>query len=427
MPPSRRAHFCLVAGALLLIPSLVLAKNPRRPKGVTPTEAVGQAVELLLLADQYGWSTPGALESGRTLVRDPEADADTLSLLLWRAAYRWSRRGTADAHRLINFLKAPLSPTEARALLEKDDDLPARVAAMVLIDGCMHTIKIAGALSLTDAHNALARCSASKTAAESLSFVGEQLQALQPQTQLGQDLVPQWRATLESARLPDLLPYDDLLVFSDGQPVATTPAILRLGPDGAELTYRPVISVVDGKVVTDAGPPAESLSADSPDVVLRWQTIASRRAASSQEAVLSGTTSATPADAPTWLAAPPKHIAYRQVDDAIRSIHPEARETPAPICWVGKHSAHESMQCFVRSDQTPEGAFIVRLPDPDPSRTRVDLLSLQGTDTLAWLVPNDETTVSEVSEALSDLRALGLPVRVARTEGLPQLADAESE
>ena len=85
------------------------------------------------------------------------------------------------------------------------------------------------------------------------------------------------------------------------------------------------------------------------------------------------------------------------------------------------------MQCFVRSDQTPEGAFIVRLPDPDPSRTRVDLLSLQGTDTLAWLVPNDETTVSEVSEALSDLRALGLPVRVARTEGLPQLADAESE
>jgi hypothetical protein len=384
-------------------------------------------VELLLLADQYGWSTPGAVESGRTLVRDPEADAESLSLLLWRAAYRWSRRGNPDAHRLIGFLKAPLTPAEARTLIEKNDDLPARVAAMVLVDGCMHTIKIAGALSLTDAHHALAQCSASKSAAESLAFVGAQMQALQPQTQLGQGLVPQWRTTLASARLPDLLPYEDLLVFSDGQPVSTPPAILRLGPDGAELTYRPVISVVDGQVVTDAGPPAEALTAESPDVVLRWQTIASRRAVSSQQAVLAGVSSSTAsADAPTWLAAASQQAAYRQLDDAIRAIHPEAQEKPSPVCWLGNHGDRESMQCFDRSEQTPEGAFIVRLPDPDPSRTRVDLLSLQGTDTLAWLVPNDETTVSEVSEALSDLRALGLPVRVARTEGLPQLADADA-
>ena len=425
MPACRRAHFCLLVGILFLLPSVVLAKVPRRPKGVTPTAAVAQAVELLLLADQYGWSTPGAVDSGRALVRNSEADSATLSLSLWQAADRWSKRGTADAHRLIGFLQAPLQPQEARALIENGDDLPAKVAAMVLVDGCMHTIKIANALSLSDAHRALAQCSASTTAAESLSFVGEQLEQLQPQTQVGRDLVPQWRDTLATARLPDLLPYQDLLQFSDGVRVGAAPAILRMHDDTTTLVYRPVISVVQGRVVTDAGPPAETLTNENPDVVLRWQTIASRRAVSSQQAGMTTTRSQASNPEPDWLAAVAQDVHYRRLDDAIRIIHPNAEEQTTTTCWVGNYGAQESMQCFDRTIQSPEGAFIVRIPDPDPARTRVDLLALQGSGTRAWIVPSDETTVAEVSDAISDLRALGLPVSVARAEGLPQLADAE--
>jgi hypothetical protein len=416
----------LVLGSVFFVPTVQAGKVPRRPKGITHTEAVAQAVELLVLSDQYGWSVAGAIESGRALVRDPKADAERLSLMLWRAAYRWSLRGTPEARRVFDLLKDPPSPAAARALAGAQDDLASQIAAMMLVDGCMHTIAIAGSLPFADAHLALARCADADSAAVTLTYLGPALNQLNPQTQLGRDLVASWRLQLAEVRIPAELGFDQLPALSDGQPVTSTPAILRVTASETFLSYRPVLSVVDLQLLVNRGPPAEPLVGDNNnDAVLRWNTIANRRRASLERTELRRWLSVGALEsAPQWLAAADQDAPYRRVDNAIAWVSPESRDGATQVCWLGHSRGRETMQCFERAEQTPDGAFYVSLPDPDPDHTRVELLSRQGQDSAIWIVPSDDTSVAEVSRRLSDLRALGLTAKVARSAHLPELADA---
>ena len=293
----RRARALLrrVSLLVLVVVCLVLTAadepRPARPTGLSAARSVAMALELALLADNDWDATPGSLDEARALLQRSDLEQDQVRELALEAAGRWS--GRSEPARRLFAAWARAEQADQRMEMLDDEGAVGQLARMGLVAEFCGALAGSTHLPPAQAAGLLARSAATHDSVHALERVGKALEGIQPTTLLGAHQLVSWRALLAVARVPGTV-EQTRLPQAQGLPLERPAApLLRVEPERIILSSPSLVSWSSGRLVVDAGPPAEILEGWSPSAWLRSQAIARRRS----ELSLAGVTALLPADA----------------------------------------------------------------------------------------------------------------------------------
>ncbi|MBN1336172.1 MAG: hypothetical protein JXB39_09440 [Deltaproteobacteria bacterium] len=349
---------------VVAIPLLVAARGPRLPRRVSAEEAVERALEIVLLADP-GWEDqPGALEEARRLAREPDAEPGVLPERLEAAALAWSGR-SLDAHRRY--------AAEIARRAGRSRDGSDTLEALDRVRSCVAALEAARTVAPIEAEATFAACAGSASAVQALQTAGVALDAARPATQLGRARIVQWRDRLASARVPGPACWGDLPAGDGFAPACPLCGVVRIEDDSVLYAVRPLVSWVEGRLVTDPGPAPERVNGWSEEAFARLSTIAARRQALSFGGVEAG--GARPEPTPPRIAIPP-HLALSRL--------------AAVAGWM---DAGRVAPCLLVDGRVPGELCLQRPLDPEEA----------GDVSVLWVLAAPGTTVADLVRLAEDV------------------------